>query len=72
MQLIIIRFNQVDENEQAGAEVARATARDADAGENAYISYSLANLAPVPFEVDPFTGAIRTTEMLDYETGRRR
>ncbi|XP_045031201.1 fat-like cadherin-related tumor suppressor homolog isoform X3 [Daphnia magna] len=63
---------QVDENEQAGAEVARATARDADAGENAYISYSLANLAPVPFEVDPFTGAIRTTETLDYETGRRR
>lgn len=52
--------------------MARATARDADAGENAYISYSLANLAPVPFEVDPFTGAIRTTEMLDYETGRRR
>lgn len=63
---------QVDENEPAGAEVARATARDADAGENAYISYSLANLAPVPFEVDPFTGAIRTTEVLDYETGRRK
>lgn len=63
---------QVEENEPAGVEVTRAVARDADAGENGYISYSLANLAPVPFEVDPFTGAVRTTDMLDYETGRRR
>ncbi len=62
----------MDENEPAGVEVTRAVARDADAGENGYISYSLANLAPVPFEVDPFTGAVRTTDMLDYETGRRR
>lgn len=67
-----INVIKVDENEQAGAEVVRVSARDADAGENAYISYSLANLAPVPFEVDPFTGSIRTTETLDYETGRRR
>ena len=63
---------QVEENEQAGLEVTRTVARDADAGENGYISYSLANLSPVPFEVDPFTGAVRTTESLDYETGRRR
>ena len=32
----------------------------------------MANLAPVPFEVDPFSGVVRTTETLDYETGRRR
>lgn len=62
----------MEENEPAGVEVTRAVARDADAGENGYISYSLANLSPVPFEVDPFTGAVRTTEILDYETGRRR
>ena len=62
----------VDENEPSGQIVAHYTAKDADSGENAYISYSLANLAAVPFEIDPFTGAIRTTEMLDYETGKRR
>lgn len=63
---------QVEENEPAGVEVAKTVARDADAGENGYISYSLANLTPVPFQVDPFTGAVRTTESLDYETGPRR
>ena len=62
----------VDENEPAGMSVYQLAAKDADSGENAYISYSLANLVAVPFEIDPFSGLIRTTEMLDYETGRKR
>ncbi|CAK1553844.1 unnamed protein product [Leptosia nina] len=61
----------VAENGASGAVVARVIARDADSGENAYISYSIANLQPVPFEVDHFSGAIRTTRLLDYESMRR-
>lgn len=59
------------ENGPTGAIVARVVARDADSGENAYISYSIANLQPVPFDVDHFSGAIRTTRLLDYESMRR-
>ncbi|RVE45660.1 hypothetical protein evm_009675 [Chilo suppressalis] len=59
------------ENGASGAVVARVVARDADSGENAYISYSIANLQPVPFDVDHFSGAVRTTRVLDYESMRR-
>ncbi|XP_041973434.1 fat-like cadherin-related tumor suppressor homolog [Aricia agestis] len=59
------------ENGASGAEVARVLARDADSGENAYISYSIANLQPVPFDVDHFSGVVRTTRLLDYESMRR-
>ncbi|XP_072941921.1 fat-like cadherin-related tumor suppressor homolog [Epargyreus clarus] len=61
----------VAENGPTGAVVARVIARDADSGENAYISYSIANLQPVPFDVDHFSGAVRTTRLLDYESMRR-
>lgn len=61
----------VQENGPSGAVVARVTARDADSGDNAYISYSIANLQPVPFDVDHFTGAVRTARLLDYESMRR-
>jgi protocadherin Fat 1/2/3 len=47
------------------------TARDRDSGENAYISYSIANLNDVPFDIDHFSGSIRTTKLLDYESMRR-
>lgn len=61
----------VDENEPAGTSVTRVTARDKDSGENAYISYSIVNLNPVPFEIDHFSGVVRTTTVLDYESMRR-
>ncbi|KAK6626291.1 hypothetical protein RUM43_006598 [Polyplax serrata] len=61
----------VDENEPAGTTVLRVTAKDRDSGENSYISYSIANLNPVPFEIDHFSGVIRTTQVLDYESMRR-
>lgn len=61
----------VAENGSSGSVVARVSARDADSGENAYISYSIANLQPVPFDVDHFSGAVRTTRLLDYESMRR-
>lgn len=62
----------VDENQAAGTSVTKVTARDKDSGENAYISYSIANLSPVPFEIDHFSGVIKTTQVLDYESMRRK
>ncbi|KAF6216551.1 hypothetical protein GE061_000894 [Apolygus lucorum] len=61
----------IPENEPAGTSVTKVVAKDKDSGENAYISYSIANLNAVPFEIDHFTGVIRTTQVLDYESMRR-
>lgn len=62
----------INENEPTGTSVTRVVAKDRDSGENAYISYSIVNLKPVPFEVDPFTGVVRTTQIIDYESMRRK
>lgn len=61
----------VNENESAGTQVTKVTARDRDSGENAYISYSIANLNDVPFDIDHFSGIIRTSKLIDYESMRR-
>lgn len=61
----------VDENEHAGTTVTKVSARDRDSGENAYISYSIANLNDVPFDIDHFSGVIRTSKLIDYESMRR-
>lgn len=61
----------INENEPAGTFITKVTARDRDSGENAYISYSIANLNSVPFEIDHFSGVVRTTNILDYESMRR-
>ncbi|XP_064481302.1 fat-like cadherin-related tumor suppressor homolog isoform X2 [Ornithodoros turicata] len=60
-----------DENKPVGSKVYTAHAVDADEAENGYVSYSLVNLNHVPFSVDPFSGEVRTTEVLDFETMRR-
>ncbi|XP_076387964.1 FAT atypical cadherin kugelei isoform X3 [Megachile rotundata] len=61
----------IDENEPAGTSVVKITAKDRDSGENAYISYSIDNIQKVPFEIDPFSGIVRTKQVLDYETMKR-
>ncbi|XP_056644010.1 fat-like cadherin-related tumor suppressor homolog isoform X1 [Diorhabda sublineata] len=61
----------IDENMPAGASVTSVHAKDKDRGENAYISYLIANLNKVPFEIDHFSGVIKTTMLLDYESMRR-
>lgn len=61
----------IDENEPAGTTVTKVSARDRDSGDNSYISYSIANLNKVPFDVDAFTGIIRTSKLIDFETMRR-
>ncbi|XP_076257504.1 FAT atypical cadherin kugelei isoform X3 [Rhynchophorus ferrugineus] len=61
----------IDENMPAGTSVTTVHAKDKDRGENAYISYLIANLNKPPFEVDHFSGVIKTTQLLDYESMRR-
>ena len=61
----------VDENMPAGSAVTTVRATDRDRGENAYISYLIANVVKVPFEVDHFSGVVKTTALLDYESMRR-
>ncbi|KAL1490534.1 hypothetical protein ABEB36_013210 [Hypothenemus hampei] len=61
----------IDENMPAGTSVTTVHAKDKDRGENAYISYLIANLKKVPFEIDHFSGLIKTTQLLDYESMRR-
>nr|XP_023018375.1 fat-like cadherin-related tumor suppressor homolog [Leptinotarsa decemlineata] len=61
----------IDENMPAGTSVTTVRAKDKDRGENAYISYLIANLNKTPFEIDHFSGSIKTTQLLDYESMRR-
>lgn len=61
----------IDENEPAGSYVTRVIANDIDSSENGFLSYSLANRNQMPFTVHPFDGVIRTTKILDYESGKR-
>ena len=61
----------ISEGMPAGTQVYQVSAYDVDWGENGYISYSIANSEQVPFKMDHFTGQIRTTGVLDYETMRR-
>ena len=60
-----------EENQPGGARVARVEAADADSGDNGRVSYSLANVNPVPFEIDQLTGVLTASRLLDYETDRR-
>lgn len=62
---------EISENSPAGTSVTKMIAKDKDSGENSYISYSIANLNSVPFEIDHFTGVVKTTQILDYESMRR-
>ncbi|XP_028271337.1 protocadherin Fat 1a isoform X3 [Parambassis ranga] len=57
----------VDENVPIGTSVVTVKATDLDKGENGYVTYSITNLSPQPFVIDYFSGAISTSEVLDYE-----
>ncbi|XP_058985182.1 fat-like cadherin-related tumor suppressor homolog isoform X2 [Musca domestica] len=61
----------INENEKAGTYVTKVLARDKDSGENSYISYSITNLYDMPFDIDHFSGVIRTTTLIDFEVMRR-
>ncbi|XP_033097614.1 protocadherin Fat 1-like isoform X2 [Anneissia japonica] len=61
----------VQENLPANSPVIRVSATDDDNGDNGFVSYSIANLESVPFEIDSFSGQINTTMVLDYEVMRK-
>ena len=61
----------VKEHQKADLWVAQVRAQDYDSDQNKHVSFFVANEDPVPFTVDPFSGEIRTTKSLDYETERR-
>lgn len=61
-----------DENLPPGSIVLSLKATDSDSGENGFITYNIANQRTVPFVIDPFTGVISTTKLMDYELMQRR
>ncbi|XP_074848983.1 protocadherin Fat 1 isoform X2 [Carettochelys insculpta] len=56
-----------DENMPVGTSVISVSAVDLDEGENGYVTYSIANLNPLPFVINHFNGIISTSEEMDYE-----
>ncbi|KAM3849026.1 protocadherin Fat 2 [Vipera latastei] len=61
-----------DENLPPGSIVLSLKATDSDSGENGFVTYNIANQRTVPFVIDPFTGVISTTKLMDYELMQRR
>ncbi|KTG42531.1 hypothetical protein cypCar_00010752, partial [Cyprinus carpio] len=58
----------INESVAIGTAIVVVTASDGDHGENGYITYSMASLTPLPFSVQQFTGAVMTTQELDFES----
>ncbi|KAF2364658.1 EGF-like calcium-binding domain [Trinorchestia longiramus] len=61
----------VNENQHKLSFVTSVRAQDYDSGKNGLISYTLVNGDEVPFSIDNFSGEVRTTRPLDYETEKR-
>ncbi|XP_030622122.1 protocadherin Fat 2 [Chanos chanos] len=59
------------ENVPIGTSILAVSAIDLDMGNNGFVTYAIANTAPVPFAIDPFTGVISTSEEFDYELMKR-
>ena len=60
----------IQENLPVGSSIFKISAIDRDRNENGKISFSITNSRHVPFEIEPFTGVIKTTQLIDYETMR--
>ncbi|XP_016104917.1 protocadherin Fat 3-like isoform X2 [Sinocyclocheilus grahami] len=58
----------INESVAIGTAIVVVTASDGDHGENGYITYSMASLTPLPFSVQQFSGAVMTTQELDFES----
>ena len=73
---------RIKEQLQAGTVIGKVTATDRDTGDNAKIQYAILNendrqnpskmlvnqkLSSSPFMIDPISGEIKTTRVLDYE-----
>uniref|UniRef100_A0A670Z7Q3 FAT atypical cadherin 2 n=1 Tax=Pseudonaja textilis TaxID=8673 RepID=A0A670Z7Q3_PSETE len=64
-------LSNFDENLPPGSSVLSVKATDSDSGENGFVTYNIANQKTVPFVIDPFTGVISTTKLMDYELMQR-
>uniref|UniRef100_A0A8D2JJ96 FAT atypical cadherin 2 n=1 Tax=Varanus komodoensis TaxID=61221 RepID=A0A8D2JJ96_VARKO len=62
----------VDENLPPGTSILSIRATDSDSGENGLITYTIANQRAAPFVIDPFSGVISTSKLMDYELMQRR
>ncbi|XP_028906850.1 protocadherin Fat 2 [Ornithorhynchus anatinus] len=60
-----------DENISPGTSVLTVTATDNDSGENGFVTYSIAYPKSVPFSIDPYSGIISTSKLMDYELMQR-
>ncbi|XP_029458166.1 protocadherin Fat 3 isoform X2 [Rhinatrema bivittatum] len=58
----------VNESVPIGTSILSVSALDKDRGENGYITYSIASLNSLPFNINQFTGIITTSEVLDFES----
>ncbi|XP_055033747.2 protocadherin Fat 2 [Misgurnus anguillicaudatus] len=59
------------ENVPIGTSILTVSAFDVDKDNNGFVTFAIANTAPVPFSIDPLTGVISTTEEFDYELMKR-
>ncbi|XP_075066196.1 protocadherin Fat 2 [Mixophyes fleayi] len=60
-----------NENAPQGTRILQVIATDADQGNNGNITYKLVGSKSSPFIIDPFTGVISNSRMLDYELNQR-
>ncbi|XP_041947685.1 protocadherin Fat 3 isoform X2 [Alosa sapidissima] len=58
----------INEGLPVGTVIQVISATDADAGENGYLTHSLAGALLLPFSIDQNTGELRVTQELDFET----
>ncbi|XP_026859393.2 protocadherin Fat 2 [Electrophorus electricus] len=59
------------ENIPIGTSILAVSAIDVDRDDNGFVTYAIANTAPLPFVIDPLTGVISTSEEFDYELMKR-
>ncbi|XP_026136921.1 protocadherin Fat 2-like [Carassius auratus] len=59
------------ENIPIGTSILTVSAIDVDKDNNGFVTYSIANTSPVPFNIDPLTGVISTSQEFDYELMKR-
>lgn len=59
------------ENVPIGTSILAVSAIDVDKDNNGFVTYSIANTSPVPFNIDPLTGVISTSQEFDYELMKR-
>ncbi|XP_054832337.1 protocadherin Fat 2 [Eublepharis macularius] len=60
-----------EENLPTGTSVLSVKATDTDSGENGFVTYTIANKRAVPFVIDPFSGVISVSKLMDYELMQR-